>query len=71
MPTGNTKTIVAWKSKELSEESIKAPITPVNNVAPKLKWIHDSKIAVEFKGSCLKQDKATFTKRNVVDLIFV
>ena len=29
-----------------------------NSLAPKLKWIHHSKIAVQFKWSCLMQDKS-------------
>ena len=30
------------------------PSTPANSLAPKLTWIHNSKVAVEFKGSCKK-----------------
>ena len=41
MPTGDTETIVAWKSKALLEETIKPPTTPGNSIAPKLKWIHN------------------------------
>ena len=41
MPTGDTETIVAWKSKSLLEETINPPTTPGNSIAPKLKWIHN------------------------------
>ena len=35
-----------------------------------MKW-YNSRINVEFKGSCLKQDKITFTPRNVVNAFIV
>ena len=60
------ETIIAWKSKGLSEEIIMSPFAPHNNFAPKPIWIHNSKISVECKGSCFKQDKATFTHRNMI-----
>lgn len=45
------------------------PTTTIgNSLAPKLKQIHDSEIEAKFKGSCLKQDKETFTQRNVANL---
>ena len=30
-------------------------ITPGNSLAPKLKWIHSFKKALEFRGNCLRQ----------------
>ena len=54
MPTDDTETIIAWKPKRLSHESVKILITLSNSLSPKLKWIHNSKIAVEFRGTCLK-----------------
>ena len=33
-----------------------------------LKWIHNSKAEVEFKESCFKQEKATFSHRTAVNL---
>ena len=66
-PTVDNETIVAWKSKGLSDESIKPPTEPGNSPAPKLKLIHNSKIAVEFKGSYMKQEKVTFSYRKVVN----
>ena len=61
MPTGVTETIIAWKSKQLSDESIKASITAGNSLAPQVKCIDNSKIAAEFKGSYFFQDKSSFT----------
>ena len=34
------------------------PTTANNSLSPKLKW-HNSRMRVEFKGSCLTQDKVT------------
>ena len=56
---GDTETILALR---LPDEIIKSPTAPVNSPAPKLKWIHNSK-KVEFKESCLKQDKVTFSPK--------
>ena len=71
MPTGETETIIAYKSKVLSDESINPPTTLGNRFAPKLKQIYNSKIAVEPNGNCLKQDKAFFIHRHVVNLLIV
>ena len=49
MPTGHTETIIAWKAKKLSYESIKPKTSPGNSLAPKLRWIHNSKTAVELE----------------------
>ena len=69
MPTRDTETITAWKSKGMSDESIKLPTTPSNSVASKLKRIHNSIWAVEFKGSWLKQDKATFAQKDLINCL--
>ena len=41
----------------MSDESIKLPTIPGNSLSLKLKGINDSKMAIEFKESCLKQKK--------------
>ena len=72
IPTGVTETIVGWKSKGLSDESIELTNTPGITLVPKLKWIHNSKITLEVRGSCLKQDKARcFTHRNVINFFIL
>ena len=60
------------EKKGLLDESTKVSIiTPGYGVAPRLKWIDNSKIAAEFRRSCFEQDKATFTHGNVGDLFLV
>ena len=71
IPTGDTERIMEWKSKGFPSESIEPPTTSDNSFAPELKWIHNSKIAVEFKKSCSKQDKDTFNNTNVASLLNV
>ena len=56
----NTDYISEWKSKGLSEEVIKPLSTISNRIIPGLTDI-GRKIRVKFIGSCLKQDKITFT----------
>ena len=40
-------------------------------VCPKLIWMNNSRIRLEFKGSCLKQGTAPFTPNNVVNSFIV
>ena len=44
------------------------PFTSNKNLSPKLAWMNNSRIKLKFKGNILKQDKATFTPDNVVNL---
>lgn len=55
IPTTDAETIIACKFKEFSGEKIKPSATPDNKLASKLKYINISKIAIKFKGSCLKR----------------
>ena len=57
---------LGWKSKGLSEENITTLATSDKIFAPKITYIHDSKIAIKCEGNFLKQDKVSFTDRNVV-----
>ena len=58
--------IINWR------QGNKSPSVPVNSFAPKPKWNRlNWKTAVAFKGSCLKQDEATFNTKNWVNLFFV
>ena len=54
IPTGVTERIVAWKSKGLLDESIKLTKKTRYYSCSKVKWIHNSKITLEVRGSCLK-----------------
>ena len=57
----NTNHISSWKSKELSDESIKPPITSDNSLAPAINN-YGNKIRVKFARSCLKQsNKLSYT----------
>ena len=42
-----------------------------NIVAPKVTYIHSFTIAVKFEGNYLKQDKISFTHRNVIHFFIV
>ena len=59
---------MTWKCKGLSDEIMKFSTAPSNNLAAKLKRINNLKIAEEFNVSRMKQDKATITLKNVVNL---
>ena len=50
----NTEYISSWKSKGLSNESIKPLTTSDNNLAPALSYC-GTKTREKFTGSCLKQ----------------
>ena len=54
----------------MSDESIKPPSTTNNTLDPLLKNL-GGKARVEFKGSCLKQDKITFNQWKVVNIYIV
>ena len=58
-----------WKSKGLPE-IIKPPATTNNRLNPKLSFV-DTKTRVEFNGSCLKQDKITYTHGTIVNIYIV
>ena len=61
------ETIAAWKFKGFQMKKIRPPTTLNNSLSPKLEE-HKSNIRIEFKGSCLKQDKAMFPPNNPVNL---
>ena len=61
----NTKYISEWKSKGLSDESIKPPTTSVNSLSPLIDHT-GNKTRLKFNGSCLKQNKPTYTHRTIV-----
>ena len=54
--------VLSCQSKGISNESIKPPITSNNSLNPRLSY-NDTKIKVQFTGSCLKQPKCTFTQK--------
>ena len=56
----NSDHVSEWKSKRLSEESIKTPSAPNNFLNPKLSH-YSKEMGAIFSGSCLKQEKITYT----------
>ena len=51
----------------MSNEKFTLPFTSNRSLSPKLGWINNSRIRLELKVSCLKQDKAPFSPNNVVN----
>ena len=52
----NTLYISSWKSKRLSDETIKPPATSDNSLTTLIDYI-GNKIKIKFPGSCFKQPK--------------
>ena len=63
----NTDYVLSWKSKGLPNEAIKPPTTSENSLAPALSY-YCSKTRLKFTGSCLKQDKITYTHGKTVNV---
>ena len=66
----NTKYVSSWKSKGLSDESIKPPTTTDNSLNPKLNY-YGTKTRVKFSGSCLKQSPISYTHSTIVNIYIV
>ena len=54
----------------MSDEIIKPPSTRANILNPLLNYV-GSKIGVEFKGSCLKQNKISFNHGKILNICIV
>ena len=68
--TDSSYNISSWTSKGLSNESIKPPSAPNNFLAPSLSYL-GTKTKVKFSGSCLKQNKVTYTHKKIVKIYIV
>ena len=66
----DTKYVSLWQSKGPSDETIKAPATSNNSLNPKVGY-YGTKTRLEFRGSCLKQDKSTFNHGKIVNIYIV
>ena len=62
--------ILSWRSKGLSDETIKPPATSDNSLNPLIDCV-DDKIRLKLNGSWLKQRKISYTHRNVVNVYIV
>ena len=66
----STNYISSWQSKGLSDETIKPPATSDNSLNPKWSYF-STKTELDFRGSCLKQDKITFNHGKIVNIYTV
>ena len=63
--------VLSWRSKGISNGSIKPPKTTDNSlISPRLSY-YDTKTRVKFTGSCLKQPTFKFTYKKVVHIYIV
>ena len=62
--------ISSWKSKRLSDETIKPPVTSDNSLTPLIDYLAN-KIRLKFSGSCLKQPKLQYTHGTIVNIYIV
>ena len=58
---GNSDNILSWKSKGLSDDTIKPPSTCDNSLSPSVDYL-GVKRRVELTVRCLKQDKTTYNQ---------
>ena len=68
---GGTEKVVSWNSKGLSTEKLTIPTTTDNSLSPSIKWYENSNFCLIFKGSCLKQENATFTPPDIINFFNV
>ena len=70
LKVGNSDYVLSWTSKGLSNENITPPSTRNNFLSPSLNYL-GTKIRIKFSGSCLKQDKITYTHEKIVSIYIV
>ena len=66
----NTKYISSWQSKGLSDKTIKHSSRSDNSLNLTASY-YGTKARLEFRGSCLKQDKSTFNHGKIVNIYIV
>ena len=66
----NSDHVLSWAFKGLPNESITPPSAPNSFLNPSLNCF-GTKIRVKFNGSCLKQDKITYTHGKIVNIYIV
>ena len=64
------KYIYFRKSKDLSDERINSNTASNHSITPEVSF-YGTKTRVEFNGSCLKQDKATYNHGTIVNIYIV
>ena len=68
--SANNSNILSWKSKGLSDESIKPPTTSNKMLNPSVDFV-GTKARLKFNGDCLKQEKITFNHGKIVNIYIV
>ena len=68
--SANNDNILSWKSRVLSDESIKPPTKTNNFLNPSLDYV-GTKARVKFNGDSLKQEKITFNHGKLVNIYIV
>ena len=63
--------VSSWKSKGLSAESIKKPLTTSDNILTPVLNYYGTETRVKCTGSCLKQSKISYTHGKVVNIYIV
>ena len=66
----NTKYISSWKSKGLSDETIKPPATSDNTLTPLIDYC-GNKVNVKFNGTILRQPEMSYTHGTTVNIYIV
>ena len=67
MGVGSGNHVYFWKSKRFPDENITVPTSTDYKLNPQLSYF-GTKTRVVFNGSCLKQDKITYTHRKIVNI---
>ena len=67
---GNANYIYFWKPKGFSNEKINSNTVSNYSITPKLSE-YGTRARVKFSGSCLRQDKATYNHRTIVNIYIV
>ena len=62
--TGVIDRVLSWRSKGISNESIKPPTTSNNSLNPRLSY-YGTKVRAQFTKSCLKQPNHIFTQKKL------
>ena len=70
MSDSDSNDVLSWTSKGLSNEVIKPPTTPNNNLYPN-SYYQGTKTIVTFPGAYLKQDKVTFNHGKILNIYIV
>ena len=66
----NAKYISSWKSKGLSDETIKPPATSDNSLSLLIDYC-GNEIRIKFTGSCLQQPNVSYTHGTIVTIYIV